>query len=135
MVKLSLYNNYKLLFFFICNRLSSFLLYTSTPSLQPFHLSIQSLFKAMKLRHSEKVNLWAIEFNMSHNVTTNAIECVWRILLSSFLLNFSTNLHSQLFSISSESKCGKLGPSPFNSHLFWLQIFQMLTAHLVDFAV
>ena len=83
MVELSLHNNYKLLFF-ICNWLSSFLLDTSTPSLQPFHLSVQSLFKAMKLRQSEKVNLWAIEFNMSHDVTTNAIECVWRILLSIF---------------------------------------------------
>ena len=72
MVKLSLYNNYKLL------------LDTSNPSLQSFHLSIQSLFKVTKLWHSEKINLWAIEFNMSHDATTNAIECVWRILLSIF---------------------------------------------------
>ena len=89
MVKLSLYNNYKLLFFFICNWMSSFLLDTSTPSLQPFHLSVQSLFKAMKLRHSEKFNLWAIEFNMSHDVTTNAIECLED---TAFHLSFLTSV-------------------------------------------
>ena len=47
----------------------------------------------------------------------------------------SMNLHSQLFKISGETKCGKLGLSPFNSHLFCLYIFQTLTAHLVEFAV
>ena len=136
MVKLSLYNNYKLLFFFICNWLSSFLLDTSTPSLQSFHLSIQSLFKATKLWDSEKINLWAIEFNMSHDATTNARVCLED---TPFHLSFLSPVQICIANYSTflvkASKCGKLSPSPFNSHLFWLYIFQILTAHLVDFAV